>query len=240
MVCGNNVYQSYGVHDKEDTENQWGLCFCGCIFHTYERKYEEATVESIEKELKEKQVKGYEDRLEHYCRLYLPIIEESTYGRQALIIGNNVPKLDAKLRDRGWITQTINISKFRDYDFTVNKYYLIILNSCLQETDYPIQMLQKAYNLLFPSGMVLITTADTETMKLLCNPMEWYRWDINKYRLFFSRTQLEKTLKRIGFEIILHRVNLDDRLFESNEVHIIASKGLDDHLYQPIKEEVKK
>lgn len=171
-----------------------------------------------------KDVKGYNNRVEHFFRLYLPLIEEVTYGRQALVIGNNIPGFKDKLKERGWITQNINGQNFNQHDFNVKRYYLITFNSILEGIDNPVYALKKAHKLLYPSGLILITTGDTEILKLLNHPGEWGRWDAERYRVFFSRTQLVKVLNKIGFETILNRLNMDERLIETHEMHLIAQK----------------
>ncbi len=235
FLCGRTAYQ--GVETSKG--KTWAICYCGSRFHPHKRDWNDPDKKDVLKEQQE--TKEYADRLEHFCRIYMPLIEEATYGRQVLEIGNNVPKLEDKLRDRGWITQTITTSNFLTHDFGVNKYYLIMLNGVLEQSDMAVAVLSKARDLLFPSGMLLITTADTEIIEMLNHPGEFRSWDTDKYRAFFSKRQLIKTLNYMGFEIMLSRMNIENRLFETNEVHIIAVKTMEEIpvIQTHPKEEVK-
>lgn len=229
-VCSRTVFQSWNITDWSNVKTDWFLCYCGSIFQnglSDKGCYDEKYVKGF------KEQKQLEARMEWLECLYLPLIEEMTYGRRFLDVGFTVPLFIERLKKRGWLSDGIDLlpnngyitGNFEDYDFKIQRYDLIRLNDVLSCFNDPVGAIRKVYKLLMPNGFLMLNTPDAEAIYLLRHPMEFGHWG-RQHRVYISRRQLTKILKENKFDIILSWLNMADRLFSTNEVHILAQKPM--------------
>ena len=217
-------------------KTQWFQCRCGCFFHCERRdtgkiwckEYRDKLANAVKRD-----VKRYPQRVDYLIRMYMHLIEELTYGRQFLDVGFTIPSFIDKMKERGWISTGIDLipndyltGDFITYDFGINRFSFILMNDVLQCFDDPIAALQKAYNLLIPTGVLLVLTPDTEILPMLHHPSEFGHFGPVVHRCLFSRRQLIKSVEKIGFDRIMDWQNIGYRLFTSNEIHLMLQKNV--------------
>ncbi len=85
-ACNEPVKLSFTIADEEKTE--WIFCSCGSVFH--QKKIDKAHFD--DKFIKfYKEYRSVQERYEYLERVYLPLIEEMTYGRRFLDVGFGLP-----------------------------------------------------------------------------------------------------------------------------------------------------
>mgnify|MGYP001581960636 CR=1 FL=1 len=227
-ICYRTCYQSWEITDWRKEKLDWFLCYCGSIFREGLARTDIYNDEYIKQYKEQKQLNT---RIEYLERLYLSLIEELTYGRRFLDVGFTVPLFLERLKNRGWLTQGIDLlpnngyitGDFATYDFGIQRYELIRFNDVLSCFNDPVGAIRKAYKLLAPTGILMLNTPDAKAIYLLQHPIEFGHWG-SQHRVFINQCQLRKILKETGFEIVLSWLNMAERLFSTNEIHILAQK----------------
>lgn len=226
--CYRTTYQNWAITDWSNKKTNWFLCYCGSIF---QNELSDKDIYNEEYIKKFNEQKGLNARIEYLERLYLPLTEELTYGRRFLDVGFTVPLFIERLKKRGWVSNGIDLlpnngyitGNFEDYDFQIQRYDLIRLNDVLSCFNDVVGAIRKAYKLLAPNGILILNTPDTEAIYLLKHPMEFGHWG-KQHRVYFSYRQLIKTLEKTGLKIVVSWLNMTERLFSTNETHILAQK----------------
>lgn len=226
-ACNKDVKLSFQIADVDKTD--WIFCSCGSVFH--QKKLDEAYW--FNKYLPDyKEWKAIQERYAYIERLYLPIIEELTYGRKFLDVGFGVDYHIQNLYKRGWIANGIDITNadsnyitgdFEKYDFKDEKFDFIKLGNVIGAFKEPIKALYKTKELLRNKGLVLILSPDAEFIyqKGMFN---WGNWQWQENWLIFSEKQMLRTLDMLGFDIILRHKNTEKRFMSWNYYHILAQK----------------
>lgn len=237
-LCNSKVYQSVKTKSKiKDTDNfetaVWLLCQCGCVFsegfdqsvfnEAYHKNYEE--------------MKSAKERQEYYFYVYGNLIEELTYGRKALDVGYCVDYHIKMLRARGWLATGIDLIEHKDYqtgdflsfDFGKERFDFIKMTDFLQCVKDPLRAVKKSYELLYPQGVLLISTPDTDLIKDNYFP-NWGHWNAKENRQYYNEKILRGMLAKCGddlsggFEVKLVHRDISKRFPSWNNIHIIAQK----------------
>lgn len=238
-ICQRQAYQSIRTKSRvRDTDNfqesTWLMCFCGCVFNT--EKHDNIFNEEYRQNYSK--MKGVSDRLNYYLHVYGPIIEELTYGRKALDVGYCIDANIKALRDRGWLATGIDLIRderyitgdFLTYDFGGEKFDFIKMTDFLQVVPDPLKVLKKAYDLLEPSGVLFITTPDTDMISDNYFP-NWGHWNARENRQFINESILRTMLSRCPCDMsgnmdikLIHR-DISRRFVSWNTLHLIAYKN---------------
>jgi SAM-dependent methyltransferase len=231
-VCGMSTNYTYGIDDGKD-KSAWYRCNCGVIFQKdlpvhgcYDEEY----------------VKGYADFKDvdlvqtHAARAYASLIEELTYGRRMLDVGFNLPQNMNYFKDRGWITQGIDINPtfkdsknifvgdFAKYEKLHPEYSLIWMSHVLEHFENPIGVLQKAKDLLVEDGVLYISTPDIEFMNKT-GVSGWPHWNKREHYVMWSLDALVRELERLGFKIIMKRRNFSSRFVAWFDLQILCQRN---------------
>lgn len=230
-VCGARCYWNVLIGKVH-----WFQCRCGCFFHCerrdidkiWNKEYGEKLANAVKHD-----VKRYPQRVDYLLRMYAPLVEELTYGREFLDIGFTIPAVIESMKERGWVSTGIDLipndyitGDFSTFDFGFHRYSFILMNDVLQCFDDPISVLQKAYSLLAPTGVLLVLTPDTEILPMLHHPAEFGHFGHRPHRCLFSRRQLLKSCDKIGYDMIMNWRNIDFRFFTTNELHLMLQKNV--------------
>lgn len=225
-VCNSKVITKYDVTALDKKEIEWGHCICGAIFHTkgidksfFDEKYLKAWQE----------IKGLPERFDYLMRVYLPLIEDLTYGRKFLDVGFTLNYHIKNLARRGWVATGIDliendyvIGDFEDYKFP-DKFDFINFGHCLETFLKPIEAIKKAYDLLDDNGVLMIATPNPEII-FTVGIGNFGHWDYKEKHIFISKQELENIARRVGFDIVLSRRNFSQRFIMYNDLHLILQK----------------
>lgn len=224
-ACQRKITVSYKIADGEDV-TMWFQCFCQTVFHNRGINKDVFDQEYLKKWLKMKEV---ELRYDYFMRTYLPLIEDLTYGRKFLDVGFTLPFNIKSLANRGWIATGIDLIK-NDYitgDFETFKFSdtfdFILMGHCLESFEKPIQAIKKAYELLNPDGILVITTPNPELINL-AGLKEFGHWQPKEKWVFFSKRALKRIASYIGFKWVFARRNVSQRYVIWHDLHLILQK----------------
>ena len=227
LICKSENVLNYTIIDNNKKSGVWYSCRCGAW---YQLKNVDRKVFNEEYKKKYEGIKCLSDRLEYLRKIYVPFIEEMTYGRKFLDVGFVIPSHIEALKERGWIATGIDLmdnlyikADFELYDFKINKYDFIFMGSVLESFDNPVEAINKAYKLLNSSGVMLITTACTDFM-YLSGFKKFGHWNTAEHHIYMSRRVLEETLRVAGFDILAMKENYSQRFVTWHDLHCIAQK----------------
>lgn len=251
-VCG--VATSYVYRIEESSENitaNWYRCHCGVCFQEnfpagecYDDKYA-----ANYQEMKEGHVKQI-----HAAKIYAPLIEELTYGRQILDVGYATGRVMNYFEDRGWITFGIDVNKdiggkghlykgnFENYNFDIaltnkelvalagekgkieRKFDLIWMSHVFEHFNDPVAVIKKAHSLLSETGVIYIACPDIDFMNKM-GASEYPHWKAKEHYTLWTESALKRELERAGFKIVMSRRNFSSRFASWFDVQIIAQKN---------------
>lgn len=224
-ICKREVMINFQIIE-EIRPIDWGRCVCGTIFHeTYLDKHFFGNLYLR----KWKSYADMEERFEYVQRIYLPLIEEMTFGRKFLDVGFTLPYTLEYLKARGWITVGIDLVP-NDYivgDFETfpipERFDYINMGHCVESFHNPVEALRKAYDLLSNGGLLLITHPNPE-MIFEVGLSKFNHWDYKQSRIFIQKDKLEDIAKRIGFDVILSHRNISQRFIMNNDLHLLLQR----------------
>ena len=167
-LCDSRIYVQYMI-----SEVPFGFCPCGALFNSKGVDQSIFNKEYIDV-LKDRKFGG--EHYEYFVRIYMPLVEEKTYGRDFLDVGFGVDNIINLLTDRGWNCDGIDLvnnghitADFEHYDFAkqpkAHRYDFILMGNVLQSFKDPVKAIYKAYNLLNPDGILFISTPNTDTIR---------------------------------------------------------------------------
>lgn len=224
-ACEREVKLSFTIADEEKTP--WCFCSCGSVFH---QKLIDKKIFNEEWLKKYSEWKALKERYEYTERVYLPLVEELTYGRRFLDVGFGLDHHITNLSKRGWVTQGIDLisnpyitADFETHDFKNEKYDFIHMGQVLESFTEPIKALYKAKELLRKDGLILITSPDAELIYSI-GMWKFGNWNPNEKWIMFGETQIKKILDKLGFNIIISHKNTEQRFMAWNTWHILAQK----------------
>jgi len=239
-LCRREVYQSIKTKSKvEDTDDfnisTWLMCQCGCIFNQEEHDPKEVFTKDYLKNYAE--LKDIKENLDYYIYTYLPFIEEITYGRKFLDVGYCFDLNILEMRGRGWLATGIDLIENKDYhtgdfltfDFGKERFDFIKMTDFLQCVKDPLAALRKAYGLLYPAGVLMIVTPDTDLIKNDYFP-NWGHWNTKGNRQYVNEQILRDMLAKCDdnlsgkFTVKLVHRDLSKRFVSWNTIHLIAQK----------------
>lgn len=224
-ACSEECKLSFVIADEEKTD--WIFCSCGSIFHQrlIDKGYFNQDYISRLREWKSIQY-----RYEYLERVYLPIIEELTYGRRFLDVGMGCNYHVKNMIERGWIASGIDLipndqitGDFETHDFKNEKYDFILMGQVLDSFHSPLKAIYKAKELLLKDGLLMITSADAELVYKI-GMWNFGNWNAKERWIIFSETQMTRILDMMGFNVILSHKNLSHRFMAWNTFHMIAQK----------------
>ena len=236
-LCGRRVFHNYllkNTASEQDITSRWYHCSCGCVFNLYkpDKPY------TIEYRKQFEDIKEVKNRYDWYIRNYVTIAEEKTYGRKFLDVGFGVDYVIQEMRKRGWVGTGIDIipndlitGDFETFDFGSSQFDLIWLGDVLQCFDDPMKALRKAYNLLYPDGLMFIVTPNTDLIKD-GKIQEWGHWDLETNRQFFSMNLLKTMISKVDMNTsgnlrLLYADNNCSQRFPSwNNMHLLLQKEM--------------
>lgn len=238
-ACKEASATSLTIPEPDGPRCVWHFCACGSLFHP---KTPDPAVFQNGYRDQYSQIKDFQAHILHLERVYLPLIEELVYGRRFLDVGFTVPVLMDALRARGWLAKGIDLIKtpghihgdFEQYKFQVDgdqRYDFIHMGHVLESFRDPVAALRKAYELLRPNGVLLITTPDAEIMWQTGFKL-FGHFNSKQACFFFSERELLRQLNKIGFDLILRHKNLSRRFISWNNLHLLVMKphlGDDNH-----------
>jgi len=224
-VCSREVWINFQVIE-EVSEIDWYTCMCHSMFHgiKIDKKYFGKLY------LKRwKLMADMKERFEYLQRIYLPIVEEKTFGRKFLDVGFTLPYTIEYLKARGWISIGVDLVP-NDYiqgDFEKcelpDKFDYINMGHCLECFDDPIGAIRKAYNLLNYNGMLLITHPNPE-MIFEIGLKNFGHWSYKQNRILISKNKLEDIASRTGFDVVMSHRNISQRFVMHNDLHLLLQK----------------
>jgi len=236
-LCGKRVFHNYllkNTASEQDLTSRWYHCSCGCVFNLFPAEKKKVFTKDYIKQFSD--IKEAYNRYDWYIRNYATIIEEKTYGRKLLDVGYAVDHVIQNMRKRGWVATGIDIVEndlitgdFETFDFGTSKFDLLWMGDVLQCFNQPLKALQKAYDLLYPDGLMFIVTPNTDLIRD-SKIQDWGHWDIETNRHFFSLGLLKKMINKISPEInsnlkLIYADNNCSQRFPSwNNMHLLLQK----------------
>lgn len=233
-ICSSYVSHIYYMQDSTTkVRSVWYSCACGVVFQSkkpqfiYDKNYKE---KFDEHDLKLK------DSFAYPIKIYSPLIEELIYGRKVLIIGHETSHQENELKERGWITYSIDknesntpseylfVGDFESYEFNPNlKFNMIWLYHTLECFHDPIKSLDKCKSLLAEDGIIFIASPDTDFINTRSSS-RFIHWKQDMNYLMWNRRSLSSHLEKLGFNVILARQNYEHRFPYWDDLHIIAQR----------------
>lgn len=226
-ICKREVQIKFEV--VEDVSSiDWGVCMCQSMFH--EIKLDKKFFGKLYLQ-RWQSMPAIKERFEYLQRVYLPIIEEKTFGRKFLDVGFTLPYSIDYLKERGWISSGIDLVP-NDYirdDFetfnTPEKYDYINMGHCLESFHDPVNAIKKAYSMLNYNGLLLITHPNPE-MIFEIGLRSFGHWMYKQSRIFISKNMLEDICKRAGFDVVIAHRNISQRFVMYNDLHLLLQRGV--------------
>lgn len=148
-------------------------------------------------------------------------IEENVAKGRLLDVGCATGFFMKAAKDRGWVVEGNEISKFasdyakKNYKFSIFnedflnlpvpkiKYDLITMWDVIEHFYDPISAVKKASNLLNPDGMLVISTPDVNSIPAKITKDKWIGYKLSDEHLtYFSSKTISALLKSGGFEIV--------------------------------------
>ena len=104
-VCQRPSISARWMQEGKEKENAalWYSCTCGIMYQPDPPSYDVKNKKYIAKYL---DTKEYKDIGKYKQRIYIPIVEELTYGRKMLDVGYTTHLGMDKLKKRGWINKS--------------------------------------------------------------------------------------------------------------------------------------
>jgi len=218
---------------EKDNAALWYSCVCGVMYQPDPPAFEVKDKKYIAKYLNTKE---YKDIGKYKQRIYIPIVEELTYGRKMIDVGYTTHTGMDYLKTRGWITHGIESNKdtretdriLHDDFETTNKlpndsFNLVWMSFVLESFRDPLRAVEKAYGILKEDGVLFIATPDIDFLTSK-PPDEWGWWQRKEHYIYWNERALCRELECRGFNIILKRRNYFQRLGYYHDLHIIAQK----------------
>lgn len=216
---------------KTGKKSKWHSCACGIIFQKdkpkgeYGLKYLTEHIEAGQK---------YRDSAQYPIRLYLPLIEELIYGRKALVVGTpTFHQVDA-LKDRGWVTHSIDknealtatnrhiVGDFETHEFT-QQFNLIWMYHTLECFTDPSASLRKCFTLMPEDGIIFIATPNTDFVYTRASSA-FVHWKEDNNNIMWNIRSLNKEMDKLGFVNIMARSNYEHRFIAIDDLHAIYQK----------------
>lgn len=238
-LCKNLVYQEFSLAKSKDESVSFGYCRCGCIFNSQDTDKSVYTSEYLKKLA---DIKYADERYEYICRIYMPLIEEQTYGRDVLDVGCGSGAILKLLEKRGWNTDGIDLcpgngyieGDFEQYDFFANgkdyRYDLVIMNDSLQCMKDPVKAIYKAYALLKPNGILFINCPNTDLIRNGA-VREFGHFNIKEVSTLINYSILDRILAKCdeamdgNMRVIFADKEVISKRFTTwNTMHVIAQK----------------
>ena len=88
--------------------------------------------------------------------------------------------------------------KLNDYD-TNERFDIIILIHVIEHLDYPLEDLNKVYNMLKPKGKVVIACPNVGSVERIIFGKYWDGWDIPRHIYHFNQKSVKHILETAGF-----------------------------------------
>ena len=234
-VCNAYVCHAYYMVDKSSNKkSRWFSCSCGIIFNAqkptkvYDQKYwlDNSTYDAKRK-----------TAFEYPIRLYMPIIEELTYGRRVLIIGRPNTYQEEAMEARGWVTTIIDknthfksggnliASDFETYSFPESpKYNLIWIYHTLECFSDPVASLTLCSKLLAEDGILSLYGVDTDFINTRSNSC-FIHWKYDQNYIMWNKRAITKKMESLGFNTIMCRSNHENRFNMWDDFHGIWQKS---------------
>jgi len=225
LICKHEVMIDFQIIE-EIRPIDWGRCVCGTVFHEagidkkyfgnlYLRKWQNFV--------------DMKERFEYLQRIYLPLIEEMTFGRKFLDVGFTLAYTLEYMKARGWVGVGIDLVP-NDYivgdfeTFPIPEHFdYIQMGHCLESFHNPVGALRKAYDLLSYNGLLLITHPNPE-MIFEIGLSKFNHWSYKQNHIFIQKDKLEDIAKRTGFDVILSRRNISQRFIMNNDLHLLLQR----------------
>lgn len=232
-ICSSVTTHVYYMQDAESKErSKWYNCSCGVTWSLGDPKepYNRAYYERYKTGGKK-----YESAVKHLIRVYLPIIEESMYGREVLEVGHTNPYQVEEFAERGWIPYSIDkntgleasdrliVDDFETHDFGDKKFNLIWMVDTLECFKDPAKALSKCLGLLTEDGILFLSTPDTDFINTRSSS-GFVHWKPTMNRLMWSSRALTSYLEKLGFNIIVSRRNYEHRFAAQDVVHLTVQR----------------
>ena len=224
-ICKREVLIDFSVTEEVKAIG-WGVCMCQTMFHEIpidKKFFGKLYLKSWQRML------DIKERFEYLQRMYVPIIEELTFGRKFFDIGFTLPYAIEYLRERGWVAAGIDLvpndyiqGDFETFDIP-EKFDYILMGHCLESFANPAKALIKAHSLLNSGGLLLITHPNPE-MIFEIGLQNFGHWNYRQSHIFISKNKLEDIVKRIGFDIIISYRNTSQRFVMFNDLHLLLQR----------------
>lgn len=228
-ICNRIPAQKYTMRSPEGTDLVYFFCRCGVIYHDRPVDQKRFTPGYL---AKIREAKFFQDRIDYPRRVYMPIIEEATYGRESLDVGFGFPENILNMRDRGWLSDGIDLIKndyitgdFEKFEFK-DMYDLVILHHVVGSFSDPEKAIEKAAALVKPGGVVFVMAPDAGSA-IETGFKDFGHWGIEN-RTMYSLENMKNSFFKNGFERepLAQVVNLSPRFLYKNDFHLIMRKGL--------------
>jgi SAM-dependent methyltransferase len=237
-ICKRGTNYVYNIKEHKGGESLWYQCPCGIIFQ-----------KEFNPNHKEEDLEDTENNQRHGVKIYAPLIEELTYGRQVLQVGyTRSPETLKELEKRGWLVWGIDKEgEGKDnlykgdiflYPFTPSiqdneikeelkeekrLFDLIWVQYSLERQYDPLGYLRKIYDLLAPTGVLYLSTPNIDTI-FRQGVANWAHWQKDDNNILFSKRALVREVEKVGFKVIMSRDNSSVRFMGHSDIHLIAQK----------------
>lgn len=224
-ICNREVQINFEV-TEEVSPIDWYVCMCHTMFNCV--KVDKKFFGKLYKKRWESRT-DMKERFEYLQRMYLPLIEEMTFGRKFLDVGFTLQYGMDYLKERGWITVGIDLipNDHIQGDFETFKipetFDYINMGHCLESFSDPVKAIEKAYSLLNRNGFLLITHPNPE-MIFEIGLQSFGHWNYKQNKIFISKNKLEEICKRIGFDVVVSYRNISQRFVMFNDLHLLLQK----------------
>ena len=230
-ICARVQGVCHSIRYTDELVVDWAQCYCGTMFH---KEPIQASVWNEEYRKTWKEMKGIEERMDYWTRIYAPLIEDSIMGRKMLDVGYTHPTLIEAMGKRGWVSTGIDLipdsimtGDFEEYDFGFKagdqKFDLIVFSHVLESMKNPEAALKKAHGLINRESVVFISMPDPQ-MIFMTGAQNFGHLNALEKRCLISRPELEKMAQRCGFDVALSRTNTSRRFHSWYDTHMILTK----------------
>lgn len=209
---------------------EWLKCSCGCVWQLGDNLTGVIGEKYIELE---KVHKFYEESQKYIADVYIPIIEESTFGRKMIEFSDLDLLFSEECARRGWVCYSFDkksdtVKKIEEpfletkFDADIKADFIYFYHTLEKKINFK-EYLSKSFDALNSKGLIFIATPDTSFIET-DGPMSFNHWHKENI-ILFNRNMLCKELEKVGFNVVLCRKNESSRFPKNNDMHIIAQKG---------------
>lgn len=182
--------------------------------------------------------RGARAMFEYQKRVYMPLIEDLTYGRRFLEVGYVGPYGLDFVRERGWVPFGLDICRGADpgdhrhaygdflrHEFKppLSQFDCVWMGHVIEHFPNPPVALARAYDVLDSSGLIFVSSPDTDFLHRV-GTRSFGHFHSGEHTVLYRVETFAKIAEKIGFTTVLARKSAVRRGTTWNEFHYIGQK----------------